>query len=235
MLDFTRTRIVESNVFKVQDGYTITAEGMPLVGDYTGGIFGVRESAGAAAEKFLGVSMSQQMTLLSIPRIQTITVPAGSTPIVVNLDREPLGGSLFVYDETSGVAITAGSSANATEYSITDKAVSLNTARGGHVLRFQYRYSPTTIEARTIQGDIPPGGAADLTLGTMGTIVKGVVATTMFDTSVDWNVANPVLTVGTSGLFTLGGLTPVPGAVILGLPASGSVSDLSAVLVIELS
>lgn len=235
MLDFTRTRVVESNVFKVQDGYTITAEGMPLVADYTGGVFGVRESAGSANDKFLGVSISQQMTLLSIPRIQSIVVPAGSTPIVINLDREPTAGSLYIYDETSGVAITAGSSANATEYSISGKAVSLNTARGGHTLRVQYRFAPTTVEARTIQGDIPPGGAADLTLGTMGLIVKGVVATTMFDTSVNWNVANPVLTIGSNGLFTLGGSTPVTGAVILNVPAAGSVSDLSAVLVVELS
>lgn len=235
MLDFTRTRVVESNVFKVQDGFTITAEGMPLVADYTGGVFGVREGTGGANEKFLGVSISQQMTLLSIPRYQTVVVPAGPTPIVITLDREPLPGSLFIYDETQAVVVAAGSSANADEYSITDKAVSLNTGQGGSTLRIQYRFAPTTIEARTIQGDIPPGGAADLTLGTMGTIVKGVVATTMFDTSVNWNVAAPELTIGSNGLFTLGGSTPVPGAVILNVPASGSVSDLSAVLVVELS
>lgn len=236
MLDFSRTRVVESNVFKVQDGYTITAEGIPLVADYTGGQFGVREGTGNAAEKFLGVSISQQMTMLSVPRIQTIVVPAGATPIVINLDREPLAGSLFIFDETAAAAIVVGAPANPGEYSIAGKAISLNTGAGTHTIRVQYRFSPTTIEARTIQGDIPPGGAADLTLGSMGVIVKGVVATTMFDTTADWaGAANPVLTIGANGLFTLGGNTPVPGAVILNVPSAGTVTEMSAVLVVELS
>ncbi len=239
MLDFTRTRIVESNEFPVQLGFTITAEGRGIVGDYTGGIFGVKEGTGAPAEKFIGVSMAQQMTPYSLPYYTLLTVPA-ATPYEIVLPFAPISGTLAVIrDDTDALltVITTGNPASG-EVKIVNSTLTFNAAQAGLAVRVQLRYVPTTLQWRTIQGDIPPGGAASLTLGTMGVIIKGLVSTTEFETDVDWNVANPTLGLAANGLFTIyqdGVNTPIPGAVITQLPAAGSVSDNNTVLVFELS
>lgn len=239
MLDFTRTRVLESNEFPVQQGFTITAEGRGLVGDYTGGVFGLKEGTGSPDEKFVGVSVSQQMTPYSLPYYNDYVVPASGT-YVVSLPFAPASGTLAVINTANNTALTVVTSGSPTsgQVKIVGSDLTFNSAQAGINFRAQFRYVPTTLQWRQIQGDIPPGGAASLTLGTMGVMIKGLVSTTEFDTSVDWNIANPVLGLGADGLFTLydeGNNTPIPGAVITQIPASGSVSDNKTVLVFELS
>lgn len=221
MLDFTRTRIVESIEKPVQTGYTVTAEGQALVADYTSGVFGLKAATGASTDQFYGVSMAQQMTLLYVPYMESVVIGASDTTFTTAFT--PASGSLFIYDVTSSTALAAGDPATtANEYSISGNTVTIHTGQQGHTLRVQYRYSPTTVQARTLQGDIPPGGAANLTLGTVGIVMKGQIATTEYNTAVDWNVSAPVLKLAANGLFTLGGSgATVPGAVIVSLPTVG--------------
>lgn len=218
MLHFQSVQIVESRDYPVAQGFTVTAEGQALVADYTGGQFGVKPSTGTAGEQFVGVSISQQLTILAMPETVTVVIAEKIT-----LPHVPLNGTLLVMDTTTGTALTpaAGDPASG-QYSINGKELTFNSAQSGDDCTISYRYSPTTMEARTIQGDIPPGGAANLTLDTMGVILKGQVATFEYDTSVNWQVANPVLKLGANGLFTLGGSgVDVPGAVIVDLPVNG--------------
>lgn len=225
MLQFDKVRILESVEAPVQTGFTVTAEGQALVADYTGGVFGVKPSTSGAAEQFYGVSIAQQMTLLYLPMVEevvTATIAPAPTTFTITLARTPVAGSIRFYDETTAAALTAGNpSTTANTYSLAGNVLMLNYAAqgAGKRLTLSYRYSPTTVEVASVQGDIPPGGAANLTLGTMGVIRKGRIATTEFDTSVDWTVAAPVITVGANGLFTIGGTgQAVPNAVIVEIP-----------------
>lgn len=221
MLLFDKTRILESVEVPVQTGFTVTAEGQALVSDYTGGVFGVKPSL-VGAGQYYGASMAQQLTLLYLPMMESVVSPTIApvpTTFAITLARTPTGNIRF-YDVTNGVAIVAGNpAANPNEYTLVGNLLTLNYAAqgAGKTLALSYRYSPTTVEALSVQGDIPPGGAANLTLGTMGVIRKGRIATTEFDTSVNW-AAGGALTVTANGLYTIGGATPVTGAVIIEVP-----------------
>lgn len=238
MLLFDKTRILESVEVPVQTGFTVTAEGQALVSDYTGGVFGVKPSL-VGAGQFYGVSIAQQMTLLYLPMMETVVTPTISpapTYVTITLARTPASNIRFYNNTTSVLASTTNVSpampAAATEYNLTGNVLTLLYANhgAGNSLSLSYRYSPTTVEALTVQGDIPPGGAANLTLGTMGVIRKGRIATTEFDTSVNW-AAGGTLTVTANGLFTIGGATAVPNAVIVEVPG---VSTTTSALVFDI-
>lgn len=226
MLLFDKVRILESVEVPVQVGYTVTAEGQALTADYTGSVFGVKPSQAADTNKFYGVSIAQQLTLLYLPMMESVvtaTIAPAPTTFSITLARTPVGNIRF-YDVTTSTAIgtnvTPAAPAAAGEYNLVGNTLTLTYANhgGGKTLALSYRYSPTTVEALSVQGDIPPGGAANLTLGTMGVIRKGRVATTEFDTSVDWS-AGGTLVVGNNGLFTIGGAgVAVPNAVIVEIP-----------------
>jgi hypothetical protein len=225
-LNFTKTRILESIEVPVQNGFTVTAEGQALVADYTGGVFGVKPATGASTDVYYGVSIAQQITLLYLPYFEatTLTIPA-TAPYTITLTNTPAAGTLRVYNATAGSAITSSTSPPGTgTYYLAGNVLTFNAAQAGANVLISYRYSPTTVQALTFQGDIPPGGATSLYLGTMGVILKGQVATTEFDTTVDWTgVTSPVLKLAANGLYTIGGSgATVPNAVVVQLP---SVSD----------
>lgn len=220
MLDFAKTRILESIEAVVATGFTVTSEGSALVADYTAGVFGVKPATGGANDRFYGVALAQQLTLTAVPKYESF-VPTGTT---ITLAETPISGTLRVYNSTEGNVLAAGNPATTdNEYSISGKVITLHSSETNDTIIVTYRFAPTTLQAQTIQGDIPPGGAAALTLGSVGVVVKGQVATTEFDTSVDWNQANPVLKLAANGIFTLGGSgVEVPNAVITQLPGADS-------------
>ena len=217
MLDFSRTQIVESRDFPVQTGFTITAEGQAISTDYTtAGVVGVRPTAGDATDTFLGMSISQQLTITEFPEIVEFTSTGSYT-----LPHTPIGGSILVWNVTGSVAITYNAGATAGTYNITGNVLTFNVAQAGNSIRVSYRYVPTVLEMLTLQGDIPAGGAANLLLGTMGVILKGQIATSYFDTSVNWQVATPVLKLGAAGRLTVSGSgNTVTGAVIISVPTA---------------
>ena len=218
MILFPSSKIVQSTEMPVATGFTVTAEGAALVADRTSGVFGAKMSAGVANEQFLGVSLAQQLTLLYVPKVESLVQGAPNT---ITLAKAPASGSLRVVDATTGTVQTLGAATNANEYSIVGQVITLPAAQTGHTYTVYYRYSPTTVEARTIQGDIPAGGAASLTLGSVGVITQGTVVTSEYDTSVDWSVANPVVKLGANGLFTIGGSgVTVPNAYVTQIPSA---------------
>ena len=89
MLDFTKTRILESLEVAVQTGFTVTAEGQALVADYTGGVFGVRPSSSTSTDQFYGVSIAQQLTLLYLPYFETIVAPVYASTATITASQTP--------------------------------------------------------------------------------------------------------------------------------------------------
>lgn len=202
MLNFNFCRMDRSVSRKVASSVMITAEGQALVVDNSVAN-GVKPSAGVAGEKFAGVSISQQLTLEVLPKHESLVVDGSSQ---VTLSREPVSGTLRIFDETNDTVQSAGTPGEVdNEYSISGKVVTFNAARQGDTMSIAYRYNPTVAEAKTIQGDILPGGQADALLDTVGVLVAGDVYTTEYDTSVDWSADPVVVSLGANGLFTVGG------------------------------
>lgn len=199
MLKFN-VHISDSVERPVAQGYLISAEGQALVADYSDGVFGVKPSEGAEGEQFVGVAMSQQLTVEYMPKVEDLSVPATGT-YVVHLENTPVSGSLAVISPVAGVLTSGTPATGEDKYSISGTTITVNSARASESLRVSYRYSPTVVEAKAIQGDIPPGGSAGILLGTVGVIRRGDVYTSEYDTTVDWS--DPVAVyLADNGLFT---------------------------------
>jgi hypothetical protein len=211
MLYFPKTRVAVSNELPIAVGASIQAEGLALVADNTGGVFGVKPSIGDAADVFMGVSISQEFPLLAMPKVEEQTQPAANT---VTLARTPITGTLAVTDTTSGLFLVAG-----TDYTVSGKVVTLLAATTGHTHRITYKFVPTALEAESIQGDIYPGGAAGTRFGQCGLLKSGAVYTTEFDSAVDWSQPAPIVTTGANGQFTIGGTGVVVPCQVIATPS----------------
>lgn len=230
MILFQNSRIMQSIERPVAAGQTITAEGAPLVVDNTGGVFGVRHSTGGGSEQFAGISLAQQLTIQYQAKYEVLTADESANP-KLNLAKIPTAsGSIRLYNVTGAVvhtfnATTAATPAGPNTYNLpaNGTVVWLPAANAGDVFNISYRYAVTVVEAQQLAGNIPPGGAAALTLGSVGVITIGDVITSEFDTAVDWSVANPVIKLSSAGLFTIGGSgITVPNAYVMSVPTPDS-------------
>ena len=219
MLNLAKSKIHRS-VERATAGI-ISAEGCTLVaGTQADGTFGVQPGSATANEQFVGVALSQQLDLDYLPMVEelavaTVTSSAASKTIV--------GGSLKVVVASSGLVLVDGNPGTTTgQYSETGGVITVHTDQTDETLLVTYRYAPTVIEAKAIQGDVLPGGAAGAVLGSVGVIEIGDVYTSSFDTSVDWStVAVDVpVTLGAGGVFTIGGTgSPIANAVVINIPS----------------
>lgn len=212
MLYFPQGRAYISQEFPVAAGASVNAEGLALVASTTNGVFGVAPSAGTSGEKFMGVSVSMQMTITSLARVEEYVVPSG---LVVTLDRTPSSGTLSVYDLTSAAVVPASSTG---AWSLSGATLTLTATELGHTILCRYKYAPTAAESQLIQGDIYPGGAAGYVTGSVGVIKNGTVFTSEFDSTVNWNAANPTVTSGAAGQFTVGGNGATVPCVVVNVP-----------------
>jgi hypothetical protein len=220
MLRFELSKISDSMEKPVAAGATVTAEGQALVAVAGGG---VKPATGAAGEIFAGIAMAQQITPLALPKVERLIVAADNT---VTLAGTPLASTLRVVRTDTGAALVAGTpGTNATDYSISGTVVTVNSALVGKTVEVAYRFAPTTLQVKAIQGDIPPGGAAALLLNSVGVVIKGDVVTTEFDTTADWSTvsASTPIKLAANGLFTIGGSgATVAGAYVTQLPSAES-------------
>lgn len=216
MIYFPQTRGFISQEFPVAVGFTVTAEGQALVAvNGTDGSFGVKPSNADAAEQFLGLAVSQQMTITSKARVESFVIPAGLT---VTVDRTPTGGTISVYNKTDGAVVATGGAG----WTLTGKVFTLAAGFLGKTLEFYYKYAVTANESRQLQGDIFPGGAAGYVVNQVGILKNGVVFTDQFDTTVNWNVANPVVRTGVNGQLTIGGTGPIINCTVTQSPNADS-------------
>lgn len=223
MLYFPNTRIEASVERAVASGVTIQAEGIALVADYTGGIFGVKPSTGGADEKFVGVAFNRPTDLMSMAKVERATIPAANAVV---LAHEIMAGTLRVVEVSTNVAFTVvpgAPAAGEVQIDGTNGAqLNFNAADTGKLVQATYRFAPTVAQSVAFQGMQDPGGPAGHYLGQVGVIRAGDVFTDQFDTTVDWSGASIDLKLGANGQFTNGGAgVAVPGYV-LAVPSEGS-------------
>lgn len=216
MLYFPQGRVPTSQEYPVAPSASVTAEGLALVGMTVNGVFGVAPSAGASGEKFIGISVSAQMPITSLARVEEHTV-SGSN--VVTLDRVPTAGTLSVFDVTANAVVPASSTG---AWSLAGRTLTLTASETGHEIVARFKYAPTTVESQSIQGDIYPGGPAGFVVGQVGALKKGTVFTSEFDTTINWNVTNPAVKTGAGGQFTVGGNGDAVNCVVVNVPSATS-------------
>lgn len=197
----------------LQPGVTLTSDGQALVGAVVDGAYGVAPSAGVAGEVFVGFLKAQTSAAPFVQtyktKVEQVTLPANAT---YTLARTPIGGTLAVYDETTAAAIA---SAN---YTLTDATVVV-TGKGGDVVTFTYEYDLSVAEARSIFGDVQPGGYIGQSTGQCGVMKAGVLYTDNFDTSVNWREATTIKT-GADGKLVASGNGATLRAVVVSIPSS---------------
>lgn len=199
MLYFPKGRQFIGQEFPIATGQSVVAEGCALVAVSAAQAYGVQPSSASASELFVGCSVSQQLSLLFQTICEDIVEPSTQTIV---LKRTPsAAGTVGVYDVTSNAAIATGGGG----WTLSGQTLSFAAGTVGHELIITYRYAITAVEARALQGDIFPGGAAGNLVGQVGVIRNGIVYTTEFDSAKNWFASNPVVLSGAGGLFTIGG------------------------------
>lgn len=218
MLYLPKTSLVRVVTRAIVANGSVNAEGACLISNVEAGLRGVTQSNGSSGEVFAGIAIYEKAPLTSVPKIEEGVVD--DTTFKVALAKVPVGGAaaMRVVDLTTNTVLTAGSAANAGEFELTgslSNEVLVNSSRADHNLRIMYRFSPTTNEARQLQGDVRAGGTALAAYGRTGVILIGDVYTTEFDLNVDWNVDNIVPRTGANGRITIGGSGAIiPGSII---------------------
>lgn len=213
MLYFPNGRPALSTELPIASGASIAAEGQCLVGSTAaGGVFGVAPSAGSAGENFLGFAVSQQIAVTAFPKVEEKVSPNTD---IITLARTPNASSLTVWNVTTSTLLVV-----TTDYTVSGKTVTMGSSYRGHTIRFIYKFTPTAVEARAIQGDVYPGGAAGTSIGQVGIFQKGTVYTSEFNSAVDWQAANPAVKTGANGLVTIGGSGATIDCVIVQIPST---------------
>ncbi|WYW02511.1 virion structural protein [Pseudomonas phage vB_PpuM-Lauda] len=226
MLSFDVVHLRESQPVQVAEGIELTNEGCALV-ITTGadGELAVKPSTGVAGERFFGININQTQFPDFLPKLQGFEANRNSTTLVLDKAVADAGSLRLVATAANGTktTLTAGDAATAGKFSLASdgKTVTLNAAQKDQAIQAGYRYTPTVVEAASLQGEQSAGRTAAAFLGITTAITKGELATSEFDTNVDWS-PETVVTLGANGLFTSGGNgTVLQGVAVLKGPDEG--------------
>lgn len=177
------SKYVDSSEAAVAPGAVIDAEGMVLVRAAGAQAAGVMPSTGGTAEVFAGFSMAGTSAAPFMEgftnKQETFVVPATGK---VTLQFAPVPNQAFVYDVTSGAAVASPT--------ISGKSITGLTA--GDEVIVTYKYALSVVQARSLQGDVQPGGYSGAYIGQIGLLKRGIVYTSEFDASKDWTAATGV-------------------------------------------
>lgn len=180
----TLSKIVDSADMIVAPGAVISAEGQALVRQPGAMSAGVMPSTAATAnEVFVGFSMAGT-SAAPFPeaftnKVETLVVPSTGT---VTLQRTPVTGQVFVFDNTTGAAVPT-------------PTVVGNTITGltvGDEVAVTYKFPLSVNEARAIFGDVEPGGYAGAYVGQVGVAKRGLIYLGEFDASKNWEAATAI-------------------------------------------
>lgn len=221
MIDFAKTKVQHSVERPVLTGELIATEGSALVGGRNAdNTFGVKQSTDTSGEQFQGIAFNQQLTLDYLPVIEVLVV-ADAAVVSAAATKTIVSGSLRVVGETTGVLAAGNPATTTAEYSVdlNTGIITVHADQAGEDLTVSYRYAPTVLEAKDIQGDILPGGAAGQTLGSVGIITAGDIYTSAYNTAVDWS-GNTIVTLGASGIFDVGGTVALANVTVIHQPTA---------------
>lgn len=217
MLQFQQSRFTKMVPERLATGVTLHEEGQALVAGKENGELVVSPSAGTVGELFAGVSIMRNAP----PAVVNVVEDDIASVDGFAMTRTAIAGQLLV--KVAGVAATVvtGTPAAAGEVQINGTAVTYHAADYGKTVVFQYAYSPTVEEARTILGDAPYGGFSANMIGSVTVVKQGQVATSFFDAAADWTGALQV-ELGANGKFIPAAGNPIPGVMVKNSPNVGA-------------
>lgn len=192
-LNNSRLRADSSRMVGLNSAVSKVEEGTLLQAVIESGKETALATTGASTETVIGFAQSNAGSFSVAPRYEEITVPATS-PYTVTLANAPIAGTISVREISSGTAFTGVDAVDldaTTEYSLSGRVLSFVAADASKVLRVQYSYTPTVIEAQALYGQFPfedPQGV----IGAVGVIYfADELYITNFDPSSDWWNASP--------------------------------------------
>jgi hypothetical protein len=209
MINLQATRVLKTSYAPKAAGVFITEEGQALVSVKEDGIRVVRPSTGAQDEQFAGFRLSRAVPPQYVPKVEEFKISKRDGAAVATFEaiRVPVAGKLLV---RIGDAVVTDIGADA---AAPDAAGKVNRVKDtfyfhdadlGKPAEIQYHYEPTVTEAQQITGDAPHGGHPGNAQNQESFLVVGDIATSHFDSSVDWTgVLNPRL--GPDGILTTAG------------------------------
>lgn len=207
MLDLSRCRIYDSIEFPLYNYATAFEDGTPLAGLMNGGQMTAGTNGSPAnTDLFLGVAYSTFTTPTSAVNVLEVTVPAAA-PYTVTLPQTPNNGTIQVYYTANNTSLTSEATAAgvtaAGEFNLTGAVLTFDSADAGAAVTVVYTYTPTVIQALSMVGTGVPGTVwpSNVTRS-IGVIQRGLIFTTLFDTSVNWNTQTSVKMA--NGLFISG-------------------------------
>ena len=178
----------KTSLFDAEEGVlsknaVITAEGQALVATADG----LKPSEGVAGEKFAGFACQRVSAAPFLEdfyvRVEELTVATAGSLV---LQREPLSAAVVgLYDLDAGAAVTGTTT-------VSGKTISNENLTAGMNVRVTYRYGLSVVEAKSIMGDLQPGGPSGALVGQIGLISRGVVFTNWLDPAVDWSQATGI-------------------------------------------
>ncbi len=218
---FDRSRSEWSNIrqYPVLASATIAAEGQAMisVANGTGGSC-VQPSTGAASEKFIGFSRTDNIRVSTEVVVERVTVPlAGGT---VNLAHANLvASSTNAYNVTDAALMTIVGGAPATteaQVNTTNGTITFNVAQASDVIQVTYRRNLSVEESKMkYKNSLAQNIAADFfhLVALMGG--EGTMYTDQYDSSVANTFAiNTAVRLGAAGLLTTAGAGSIIGYVV---------------------
>lgn len=179
------TNVIRSTEEPLAPGVSLAADGQALVTVNTNGSYGVKPAAGSAGEVFAGFVNAQTSAVPFLQgtatKVQTLVLNAGG---VASLAKKAIAGTVSVFNLTAGAPVASA------DFSLAADGTTLTSSgNAGATVSVTYTYALTVLEARSLFGDIQPGGYAGHTLGQTGVAKQGRVYTDQFDTAVNWRAA----------------------------------------------
>nr|DAH48046.1 MAG TPA: hypothetical protein [Caudoviricetes sp.] len=178
----------KTSLFDAEEGVlsknaAITAEGQALVATADG----LKPSEGTEGEMFAGFACQRVSATPFLEdyyvRVEELTVATAGSLV---LQREPLSNEVVgLFDLDKGAAVEG-------ETTVSGKTISNANLTEGMNVRVTYRYAMSVVEAKSIMGDLQPGGPSGAMVGQIGFISRGVVFTNWFDPAVDWTKATAI-------------------------------------------
>ena len=167
-------------------GAVISDSGQALVHSLQNGAQVVSPSTGAAGEVFIGFANVQTSATPTVPatavKVEDIeAVPANG---ILVASKTPVAGTVAVQNAVTKATIAV--------VSVTGSNVDVGVASAGLAVTLVYTHALTVAEARSIVGDIQPGGYSGHTYGQVGVGQEGVIYTSVFNSAVNWNTAAAV-------------------------------------------
>jgi len=238
MIDFVRSNFVDTAEYAIDPNAGVIQEGAAMMlqiadTNNSGLLTAIPSLAASTTAVFLGLAMSVFVNPATLPYVDNITIPASApyTATLTNTPVAPTNANLTIVTAgkltVAGTVLTYNAGVGAAQFSVTGAVATFNSAQAGLTATISYQYTPTPAQLEFLQGDLYYGSNyPSATTGSIGVVRRGIIYTSMYDTSVDWTQENvSSYSIVGAGVSTGTGLPP--GTVTIsgtGVPIGGGSS-----------